>query len=163
MKLAQRLGLSLVIALLALSAQAEERPSEKEFKGMELYSWQDAKGDWVFALLPGTNRLKSEAEIKEKESQIAGTTELEKHFLRLAEGEEVFWFHRDLKGFAYPDEDTMKAIASSAQRAKVELRTPPEPSGAGTPPPISSWCRTRSPLISAPPAPPGRRRGRGAR
>ena len=33
------------------------------FKGYELYSWQDAEGAWRFALLEGTNRLKSPAEI----------------------------------------------------------------------------------------------------
>jgi hypothetical protein len=117
--------LSLVSTFLLTPAHAQERPSEKAFKGMELYSWQDSNSDWVFALLPGTNRLKTEAEVKRKENQIPGVNELERHFLRLAEGEQVFWFHRDLKGFAYPDEKMMKDIAASAKKAKVELHLPP--------------------------------------
>lgn len=124
MKPTRLIVLLLVSALLVPSARAQERPSEKEFKGVELYSWQDSNGDWLFVLLPGTNRLKSEAEVKQKENRIVGTNELEKHFLRLAEGEQVFWSHRELEGFAYPDEETMKAIASSARKAKVELHVP---------------------------------------
>jgi hypothetical protein len=117
--------LALLSTLLLLPAQAQESRSAKEFKGMELYSWKDSKGDWIFALLPGTNRLKTEEEVKNKENQIPGATELEKRFLRLAEGEEVFWFHRDLKGFAYPDDKMMTDIAASAKKAKVELNVPP--------------------------------------
>lgn len=119
-RVAQLLVLSLLSAFLALPARAEERPAETEFKGMELYSWQDANGGWVFALLPGTNRLKREAEVKQKENQIAGADELEKHFLQLAEREQVFWSHR-AEGFVYPDEATREEIAASARKAKVEL------------------------------------------
>jgi hypothetical protein len=118
--------LSFMSTLLVTPAQSQERPSQKAFKGMELYSWKDTNGDWVFALLPGTNRLKAEAEAKKKETQIPGADELGKHFLRLAEGEQVFWFHRDLKGFSYPDEKMIDEIASLAKKAKVELHVPPK-------------------------------------
>jgi hypothetical protein len=109
---------------LLVAAPAQERPAQKAFKGIELYSWQDSKGNWLFALLPGTNRLKSEAEVKKQENQIPGVEELEKHFTRLAEGEQVFWFHGNLKGFAYPEGKTMNGIASSARKAKVDLYVP---------------------------------------
>jgi hypothetical protein len=127
----QMKALALLLLLFGFSAlvvptQAQERPVQKAFKGIELYSWQDSKGDWLFALLPGTNRLKSETEVKRKENQISGAEELEKHFMRLAEGELVFWFHRYLKGFAYPDEKMMKQIACSAKKAKVNLHVPPK-------------------------------------
>jgi hypothetical protein len=118
--------LSLLPALWLLPARAQEKSGETAFKGIELYSWQDSAGDWIFALLPGTNRLKAEAEVKAEENRIAGVNDLEKRFLRLAEGEQVIWYHRDLEGFAYPDEKTMKTITSSAQKAKVELHVPPE-------------------------------------
>ena len=118
--------LSLMAVLFFIPAQAQDSPREKAFKGMELYSWKDSNGDWFFALLPGTNRLKTDEEVKKKENQIPGANELEKHFLRLAEGEQVSWFHRDLKGFAYPDEKMMEDIASSAKKAKVELHMPPK-------------------------------------
>ena len=124
MKPSLLLLLSLVSLLLFASRpQAQERSAEKAFKGIELYSWQDSNGDWLFALLPGTNRLKIETEVKKKENQILGTKELEKRFMRIAEGEQVFWFY-NLKGFAYPGEKMMKDIVSSAKKAKVELHLP---------------------------------------
>lgn len=58
--------LTLLLALWLVPVLAQERPTETEFKGIELNSWRDADGDWGFAFLPGTNRLRSEAEIKRK-------------------------------------------------------------------------------------------------
>jgi hypothetical protein len=106
------------------SAESTARAKERAFKGMELYSWKDPSRGWIFALLPGTNRLKTEQEIKQKENEILGASQLEQHFSKLAEGEEVFWFHRDLSGFAYPDERVLQEIQASARKAKVELQLP---------------------------------------
>ena len=103
-----------------------ERPREKEAKGVELYSWKDSNGDWIFALLPGTDRLKTEAEIKERENQVFGEGELADHFLHLAEGEWVSWYHGNVIGFEYPDLKVMNNVAASAKKAKVELHLPPE-------------------------------------
>ena len=116
---------SVMCTLLLAAPQGHERASAKAFKGVELYSWRDSEGAWLFALLPGTNRIKAEAEIKKMENRISGVKELEKRFFRLAEGEQVFWFHRGLKGFAYPDEGVLADLASSARKAKVELKRPP--------------------------------------
>ena len=55
------------------------------------------------------------------QNEIAGAEELEKRFFRLAEGEQVLWSHRELPGFAYPDEETMRRVAASARKAGVEL------------------------------------------
>src|SRR5947208_5874400 len=103
MKLAWLGVLLLMSVLLLLPAHGQEMRSQKAFKGMELYSWRDSSGDWMFALLPGTNRLKTEVEVKKTGNRIPGVKELEKSFLRLAEGELVLWAHRDLDGLAYPD------------------------------------------------------------
>jgi len=125
MKLAWLGVLSLMSVVLLLPAHGQDRPGQKAFKGMELYSWKDSIGDWMFALLPGTNRLKTVVEVKKEENRIPGVRELEKSFSRLAEGEMVLWSHRDLDGFAYPDDRTMADIVSSAKGAKVELHLPP--------------------------------------
>ncbi len=117
---------SLLCTSFLAPAQAQERPAQKAFKGIELYSWQGTNGNWLFALLPGTNRRKAEAEIKRKANQISGTKELEKRLMRVAEGEQVFWFHADLKGFAYPDKKVVDAVISSAKKAKVDLHVPPK-------------------------------------
>ena len=118
--------LALLCVLFLSLPKARARRSEKAFKGIELYSWKDSSGNWMFALLPGTNRLKTAAEVKEKGNQIPGAKELAKHFLGLAEGEEVFWFHRDLKGFVYPNREMMDSIAISAKTAKIKLHVPPK-------------------------------------
>lgn len=118
--------LSFMASLAVIPVEAQERPHEKAFKGMELYSWKNSSGDWVFALLPGTNRTKPETEIKQQEQQIPNTKELEMRLSRLAEGEQVFWFHPDHQGFSYPDPGMIDGIISLAKKAKVELHGPPK-------------------------------------
>jgi len=110
-----------------MSAQAQERPSEKAVKGVELYSWKNPSGDWVFALLPGTNRLKTESEIQNWRNVIPNIAVLEKRFSRLAVGEQVFWFNAaELKGLAFPDDKMMDEVGSAAKRANIELHVPPK-------------------------------------
>jgi len=89
----------------------------KAFKGVELYSWKD-KEAWLFALLPGTNRLKTEEEIKRAPS--LGLLALKKRVGILAEGEEVFW--NSPAGFERPDQKTREEILSAAKRAKIKLQ-----------------------------------------
>jgi len=110
---------------LLVPTQAQEKSAPKAFKGIELYSWQDSKGQWLFALLFGTNRLKSEAEIKRQQNQLSSTEELERRFARLAKGEEIFWQGAGIEGFAYPEKNIVEEVASSARKAKVNLRLPP--------------------------------------
>ena len=116
--------LLLLPLVLVVIAYGEDRPTRKAFKGVELYSWRGKEGAWLFALLPGTNRLKPESEVKQKENQILGVPELEQRFLKLAEGEQIFWFHRDPKAFEYPGEDITRDVTSAAKKAKVELHLP---------------------------------------
>jgi hypothetical protein len=119
-------ALLFLLAFLLIPGQAQERARGKEGKGMELYSWLDENRNLIFALLPGTNRLKTEEEIKEKPNRISGLNELEKRFSLLAEGEYVTWFHElHQHGFAYPDWTTIKRVEASARKAKIELHGPP--------------------------------------
>jgi len=53
-------ALLFLLAFLLIPGQAQERARGKEGKGMELYSWLDENRNLIFALLPGTNRLKTE-------------------------------------------------------------------------------------------------------
>lgn len=110
---------------------ADDRPTKKQFKGVELYSWQDPKDGWVFALLPGTNALKKEEWIKSEENKIVGVKELEKRFFDLAEGENVYWVFTlderqrpDLSGvprFGLPDKELLEQVKQSAEKAKIDL------------------------------------------
>jgi hypothetical protein len=96
----------------------EEKP---RFKGVELYSWKDKAGDWRFALLDGTNRLKTEDEVKAAKDQVKGAAELKKAFGRLAVGEQVFWTHL-IPGFEFPPETTRKEIEKAAKGARIDLK-----------------------------------------
>lgn len=49
----------------ALKPQAPDPAAKPLFKGAEVYAWRNPAGLWRYVILPGTNRLKSRAEILE--------------------------------------------------------------------------------------------------
>ena len=100
----------------------DKREEKRRFKGVELYSWKEKEGGWVFVLINGTNRLKTEKEVKGAKDLIRGTEALQEAFTGLAVGEHVSWSHR-IKGFEFPSEVTRKEIETAAKKAKIELRT----------------------------------------
>jgi hypothetical protein len=122
--------LCLTIAAVTMSVlhgfcSADEKREEKRwFKGVELYSWKDKEGGWVFVLVNGTNRLKTEKEIKGAKDLIRGTEALQKAFAGLAIGEHVTWVHR-IKGFEFPPETMRKEIETAAKKARIELQAAP--------------------------------------
>jgi len=63
---------------------------EHSMKGWELYSWPNGN-DWNYALLPGTNRLKSYDEVVNSPFRVTGITLLEKMLLKLPAEESVIW------------------------------------------------------------------------
>jgi hypothetical protein len=78
------------------TVQAPQRNKNPTFKGVELYSWQDAadknaNNHWRFCLLNGTNRNKSLAEIQHKKTVIGNINLLKKQLANLAVGESVYW------------------------------------------------------------------------
>jgi hypothetical protein len=118
----------LIIAALTMTVlhgicRADDKREEKpRFKGVELYSWKDREGDWMFVLLDGTNRVKTEQEVKGAKKQIKGAEDLKKALARLAVGEQVSWTHR-IKGFEFPPKATREGIQRAAQQAKIDLQT----------------------------------------
>jgi len=117
--------LSLGSALLAMPSHAQDRPREKEFKGMELYSWTNSSGEWVFALMIGTNREKTAAEIQNVNYVIPNISALEKRFSHLAVGERVYWY-AGFNDFSYPNKKILDEVALSAKKARIELYLPPK-------------------------------------
>jgi hypothetical protein len=99
--------------------QREQKP---RFKGVELYSWKDKDGEWVFVLLDGTNRLKTEDQVKGAKNQVRGAEGVKKALTHLAAGEQVSWMHR-IKGFEFPPEATRKEIEKAAKETKIDLQT----------------------------------------
>ena len=70
-----------------------QRAQAQAFKGYELYTWQNSTGEWRYALVEGTNRLKSWDEV---EAAAVAEAEFRRAFARLARGESVSWCERDL-------------------------------------------------------------------
>ena len=105
------------------SEQAETREQRPRFKAVELYSWQDAQGAWLFSMVDGTNRLKPVGEIQKPENTVVGPEALASAFSMLAEGEQVYWLHH-VRGFAYPPEALCDRLTKVAQEAGVQLSLP---------------------------------------
>jgi hypothetical protein len=121
---------ALTIAVLVGRCWADDKREEKpRFKGVELYSWKDKSGHWVFTLLDGTNRLKTEEVVKGAKNHIKGVVDLKKALARLAVKEQVSWTH-PIKGFEFPPEAVRKEIEKDAKEAKIDLRTLRQKNGA---------------------------------
>ena len=101
------------------------RNSQKAFKGMELYSWQDESDVWQFSILPGTNRNKTIAEVKENPLEIR---DVKTKFCQMAKGEQIFWMPQaqdsatgESQPFPPPSEEIITEIETFALDCKVEL------------------------------------------
>ena len=93
------------------------------FKGVELYSWKECSScAWQFALLPGTNRLKTLAEIKEPTHAILGVAQLRQHLSRLPKGENVYWDSRPFPGMSLPEPDTIADLVGFSAQHSVTLK-----------------------------------------
>src|SRR5262247_1705316 len=90
-----------LLAIPTANADEPKREPKPRFKGVEVYSWKDDKGVWQFAIMSGTNREKTEKEVKAAKTVYAGADKFIEAMKLLAEGEMVFWFHR-INGFEFP-------------------------------------------------------------
>src|SRR4051812_2796460 len=88
-----------VVSSLFTPAVARAEGGNANMKGWELYSWTDeacygvqlhseVRTATCYALLPGTNREKTVAEIKKEPLHLY---DLKKKFAELRKGEELFW------------------------------------------------------------------------
>ncbi|MBM4061995.1 MAG: hypothetical protein FJ265_13000 [Planctomycetes bacterium] len=102
--------LCLPIALLFACSTAPRRAGQPAFKGMELYSVQDARGAWRFALLAGTNRVKDPAEIA---NAAVPVEEVKRRLALLAVGELVVWLHHGDQEVPAPIESDLLAFAAA--------------------------------------------------
>lgn len=114
-----------------LSSQTEvstlERETNPAFKGMELYSWQDETGEWAYAILVGTNRVKSIDEIR---AYPVGFDEVKSIISKMAVGESIFWFNHAFESpdgqnlaLALPPKEVVEALKQHALSCQVTLHT----------------------------------------
>jgi Leucine-rich repeat (LRR) protein len=114
----------LVTAVLALIASAEDTPRRnKEFKGVDLYARFDKdQNQWLFGLLPGTNRLKDANEVNQSMT-IKGLDVLFAKMKQLAPQEEVSLVPPDANGHDVTplDEKTQKQLAEFCAKHEIIL------------------------------------------
>jgi hypothetical protein len=89
-------------------------------KGYELYSWQ-ADGTWHYALIVGTNRLKTFDEITAPAATHKSLTALRQQLARLARGEEIQWITWTDARLALPPQETVADIVKVCQELGLNL------------------------------------------
>ena len=98
--------------------------SARAFKGYELYSWRTDQGEWRYALVSGTNRLKAWSEL---EAEAVSEAELRRRLAKLASGESVSWCNRAVSGAAselvQPPKDKVEALLDLARRNGISLNS----------------------------------------
>ena len=92
----------------------------RSMKGFELYSWQ-AEGKWVFALVVGTNRLKTVEEISSPEMRLEGLDALMRELAQLAPGEWVFWSEDRVPNTTLPPVDVIREMRAYCEQRGLHL------------------------------------------
>lgn len=111
-----------LVLFVALSCAIPAPAAAGELKGYELYSWKGEQSQWLYALLPGTNRLKSEDEILS-----AGISEarLRIEISKLEPIESVIWCappgSEIQPRLAYPPADVVESLRALAREHEVHL------------------------------------------
>ena len=100
------------------------RPSEtvpnQSMKGYELYSWQ-VQGEWYFALVIGTNRIKTYDEIASPEVRVRGLEALEGQLDQLPSGEQVFWSAQRVPNTGLPPHEMIDEIRTYCRQHGIQL------------------------------------------
>jgi hypothetical protein len=89
-------------------------------KGYELYSWQ-AQGDWHFALVVGTNRLKTYDEIASPGVRVQGLEALKDALDQLPRDEQVFWSTWRVSNTVLPPDEIVNEIKAYCGRRGIQL------------------------------------------
>ena len=124
------LSVALVVATLLPSAplcpvsgHSNQRFEKPAAKGVELYSWKARSGSYRFSLLWGTNRNKTDSEIKSPQCTLADVPTTKAALSLLAKGEHVFWSNAvcPKKDCAYPPDEVVEDLRAHAERIGVSL------------------------------------------
>lgn len=113
------LALALLLALGACqSAHSTPTPTlARSMKGWEIYSWQEA-GEWRYALLVGTNRIKSWEEVQ---GEGGALSDLEAQLRELAPGEQLFWSAGRVPHTEFPPEEARQSVSARCQALNLTL------------------------------------------
>lgn len=95
-------------------------PSARSVKGYEIYSWQ-SEGEWRYALMMGTNRLKTYDEITTSSVAVESLAELQSRLAELAAGEEIIWGTAIDERLALPSLPAIAEIERTCQQLGLSL------------------------------------------
>lgn len=102
--------------LTADSQTSQSIGAKKSFKGWELYSWRNQQSNtWNFSLLQGTNRNKTEEEIKSSKAT-KDIDSLKAELKEIAPNESVSWLLNGAKGLEYPPEVIVDEIIAIGKK-----------------------------------------------
>ncbi len=106
------------------------RATTPAIKGVELYSWRTRDGTMRFSLLWGTNRLKTEAEVKSPTCALSAP-QVKAALSRLAEGEHVFWIRdpSECPSCSLPGPEVVAELAAHASQVGITIETNPDEAG----------------------------------
>ena len=124
MRYAATIALLLCLGALLGHATAGGQPQPQlpahAMKGYELYSWE-AEQAWHFSLLVGTNRLKTDEEVRAHGVAVTGVEDLKVKLGELAEGEEVFWLVSRIPGYSLPPPAAIGEVQAFCRQRGIKL------------------------------------------
>ena len=107
--------------LLAENATNLADVDQKSFKGWELYSWKNrTSSTWNFSLLRGTNRLKTETEIKSPEVT-KDINSIKAQLQNLTPHEHVSWSIGEIDGLGYPAQDVVDDLMKTGLNRGIKI------------------------------------------
>ena len=95
-------------------------------KGYELYSWE-ADGAWQFALVVGTDRLKSYAEVSAPERRMDDLATLKQKLDGLHRGEQISWIVTRVPGVSLAPRDIVRDVRRYCNARGLILEVEPSP------------------------------------
>ena len=99
----------------------DKREEKHRFKGVELYSWEDKEGGWVFVLVNGTNRLKTEKQVKGAKDLIRSTEAFRRRLLAWQLGS-VFLRRIGSKDLSSPQKQRERKSTRQPKRQRSNFR-----------------------------------------
>ena len=93
------------------------RMAKPLMKGAELYCWQTDTGEWNYALLVGTNVIKTDDTIRAQSNTITSLDALKARLAVLAEGEWLSWG----RNYPLPPEEIQKEIRNYCNTRGIKL------------------------------------------